>query len=152
MDVRDSIRAGAPGDLHVVRHLVQEASLPLAGIEDHFGPSYAVAEASGRIVAVAGVESYGEGPGRDGLLRSVVVDAAWRHLGIGDALVRNRIEWARRAQLRSLWLLVTDAAEFFARYGFVRSERADTPEGIRESAEFAGACPESATPMVLALR
>ncbi|HEX8244353.1 MAG TPA: GNAT family N-acetyltransferase, partial [Longimicrobium sp.] len=78
----DSIRPARPDDRDAVEALLRRVGLPPDGLDEQFGDAYAVAEAGGRIVAAAGVEVYGGA----GLLRSVVVDDAWRGRGLGAAL------------------------------------------------------------------
>ena len=66
--------------------------------------------------------------------------------------------WARK-HLFSSWgngittvvLLTTTAEDYFPRFGFERTDRSVVPEEVRESAEFRGACPASATVMQLVL-
>jgi L-amino acid N-acyltransferase YncA len=53
---------------------------------------------------------------------------------------------------RSVVLLTTTAATFFLRFGFRPVDRSAAPEAIRSSAELSGACPSSATMMLLDLR
>jgi len=141
------IRAATAADLSVVRRLLDEATLPLDGLDERFGDGYAVAEADGAIVGVEGIEVYGT----SGLLRSAAIAPAWRGRGVGDAITRDRIEWARRRGLTALYLLTTTASDYFPRFGFGRVERESAPAGIRSSREFAEACPDSAVCMYLSL-
>jgi amino-acid N-acetyltransferase len=126
--------------LEPIRHLLSVAALPLDGLEEQFPDAYAVALRGAELVGVAGVEQYGA----DGLLRSVAVIPAARGSGIGRALIHDRLEFARRRNLRSVWLLTTTAAELFETLGFSRLARSEVPAPLRESVEFAKACPESA--------
>jgi N-acetylglutamate synthase-like GNAT family acetyltransferase/SAM-dependent methyltransferase len=142
------IRPARAADFESVRALLRAAALPLEGLETQFGDGYAIAEAQGSLVAVAGVERYGN----DGLLRSAAVDPAWRGRGLGQALVRDRIAWARARGLDALYLLTTTAADFFRRSGFAPATRESAPEAIRASREFAQVCPSSAAFMQLPLR
>jgi amino-acid N-acetyltransferase len=141
------IRAANREDLDAVRGLIAEAALPQDGLEDQFGSGYAVAIESGRLVGVAGLERYAA----YGLLRSVVTAAERRGLGIGEALVRDRLGWAERAGLDSIYLLTTTAAGYFPKLGFAAVERATVPAEIRASREFSSVCPGSAVVMRLAL-
>jgi len=141
------IRAAQASDLTAVRALLLEADLPADGLEDQFGPRYAVAEAGGELAGAAGVEVYGG----DGLVRSVVVAPSHRGTGLGKALVADRLAWARRERLAALYLLTTTAPGFFAALGFVPVARAEAPEGIRGSREFASLCPGSSVMMRLVL-
>jgi amino-acid N-acetyltransferase len=140
-----TVRPAAPDDLGAVRSLLDAAHLPLDGLEEQFGEGYAVAVAGNEIVGAEGIEVYA----RSGLLRSAVVHPDWRGRGVGDALTRDRIAWARRAGLDRVYLLTTTAESYFPRFGFSRVERAEAPEEIRESREFASACPATAALMVL---
>jgi amino-acid N-acetyltransferase len=70
---------------------------------------------------------------------------------VGDALTRDRIEWARRRGLRSLYLLTTTAGDYFPRFGFALVGRDTAPDAVRKSREFADACPSTALFMSLPL-
>ena len=142
------IRAARSDDLGKVENALREADLPLDGLGDQFGESYAVAEADGVLIGVEGIEVHG----RDGLLRSAAVAPSWRGKGVGDALTRDRIEWARRRGLDSLYLLTTTAGSYFPRFGFASSDRERAPDAIRQSREFSEACPSTALFMRLALK
>ena len=137
------IREAEASDLGLVRALLVEAGLPADGLEDQFGPRYAVAEAGGALVGAAGVEVYGA----FGLLRSVVVAPSHRGTGLGRALVADRMAWAQRERLAAVFLLTTTAPDFFAALGFERAVREAAPEEIRRSREFAAVCPASSVLM-----
>ena len=141
------IRVAKADDLAEVRDLLTAAHLPLDGLEDQFADGYAIAEVDGKIIGVEGIETYGA----FGLLRSAVVDARWRGQGVGDALTRDRLLWARSRGLRDVYLLTTTAAEYFPRHGFLRVDRTSAPPAVQRSREFAEACPQSAVAMRLAL-
>jgi protein-tyrosine-phosphatase/N-acetylglutamate synthase-like GNAT family acetyltransferase len=136
--VRFGLRPAAAPDRDRIARLLEECCLPLDGLNDQFGPNYVV---SPNIDGVAGVEVHGS----DGLLRSLAVRPAQRGKGLGQALVRDRIEWAQAAGLNDLYLLTTTAAKFFPRLGFVAAARDEVPSPIRGSREFASTCPSSAT-------
>ena len=137
------IRSATSDDLPVVSRLLEEAHLPLDGLEEQWGPGYAVAEDAGNVVGAAGIERYG----RFGLLRSVVTAPQARGRGIADTLVRNRLAWAGTEGLEGVYLLTTTAAEYFPRLGFEPVERNSLPIEIRDSREFTSACPSSAVAM-----
>lgn len=141
------VREASAADLQAAEDLLLASDLPLDGLRDQFGPGYAIAECGGEVVGVEGIEVHG----RDGLLRSAAVSGAWRGRGIGDALTRDRLAWARRQGLRAVYLLTTTAGDWFPRFGFQRTDRSGAPEGIRRSREFAEACPASALFMKLTL-
>ena len=142
-----TIRAAREDDIGRVESALRDSDLPLDGLRDQFGDSYAVAEADGELIGVEGIEVHGN----DGLLRSAAVVAQWRGKGVGDALTRDRIDWARRRGLDSLFLLTTTAGDYFPRFGFMRVDRASAPDAVRRSREFAEACPDTALFMALPL-
>lgn len=141
------IRSPRPVDLSEVIGLVTAAALSPEGIADWFVEGYIAAERGERIVGCAGLETYGS----HGLLRSVAVSPDCRGLGIGRALVVDRLEWARARGLSAVYLLTESAAAYFRRFGFDRISRAEVPPEIRASHEFAVMCPETADVMELRL-
>lgn len=141
------IRPARADDLAAVKALLLRSDLPLDGLEEQFGENYAVAECGGEIIGVEGIERHGS----DGLLRSAAIAPEWRGRGVGQALTRERIEWARGSQLAALYLLTTTAGKYFPKFGFAPAARETAPEGIRRSREFAEACPASAAFMRLTL-
>jgi amino-acid N-acetyltransferase len=144
MTVHDiSIRSAQAHDLAIVQRLLSAAHLPTDGLEEQFGEAYAIAECDGQAIGAEGIEIYGEA----GLLRSAVVDPAWRGKGVGDALTQDRLRWATERGLREVWLLTTTAADYFPRFGFERAARDTAPEAMQRSREFAEACPASAVAM-----
>jgi amino-acid N-acetyltransferase len=143
-----TIRAAGPQDSSAVEEMLRGAELPLDGLRDQFGDSYALAETDTGLIGVVGIEQYGD----YGLLRSAVVLPEWRGKGVGEALTRDRIDWSRRRGLHALYLLTTTAAEYFPRFGFMAVDRGLAPNGIRSSREFSEACPSSAAFMMLVLR
>lgn len=137
------IRTAAPDDLPRIRELLTQAELPLEGVEEQFGPGYAVAVEDQRIIGAAGVERYG----RWGLLRSVVTDPEWRRQGVAETLTRNRLAWAETEGLEGVYLLTETAAAYFPRLGFAEVDREELPLEIRESREVTSLCPASAVAM-----
>ncbi len=137
------IRTAGTEDLGRIRELLTEAGLPLEGLDEQFGPGYAVAVEEQQVIGAAGVERYG----RWGLLRSVVTDPDWRRQGVAETLTRNRLAWAETEGLEGVYLLTETAAAYFPRLGFTQVDREELPLEIRESREFTSACPASAVAM-----
>lgn len=138
------IRPARGKDEQSVKGLLLDSNLPLEGVDEHFEESYCVAESQDRIIGVAGIEVYGS----HGLLRSCAVDSEWRKRSIGEALVKNRLSWARANELSDVYLITTDADHYFKRFGFRAVNRSSVPDEIKESSEFSTICPETATVMV----
>jgi N-acetylglutamate synthase-like GNAT family acetyltransferase len=140
------LRRARPEDRDAVHRLLTAAALPLDGVDEHFDRFF-VAMTAGGVVGAVGVEQHGS----YGLLRSAVVDRESQGRGIGALLTLRVLDDARPRGLRAVYLLTTTAADYFKRFGFRPIPRADVPRELWESAELKGACPESATVMVVEL-
>jgi amino-acid N-acetyltransferase len=123
-----------------VLDLLRRADLPVADLEAGNSPDFIVALDGGRVVGAVGVEDHGT----DALLRSLVVEPAWRGHGIGDTLVQAAEESARDRGVKALWLLTTDASEYFTQRGYVAQNRAGAPSGLQGCTQFKLLCPSSA--------
>ncbi|MEP7289467.1 MAG: arsenic resistance N-acetyltransferase ArsN2 [Chloroflexota bacterium] len=129
-----------------IAQLLQESDLPLDGAEDHIG-DFVLAYQDHTLIGCAALERYGD----SALLRSVATHQAFRGKGFGQALVRQLIDSARHAEIHTIVLLTTTADNFFPRFGFEVIPRMEAPDGVKDSAEFQGACPDSAITMHLKL-
>jgi N-acetylglutamate synthase-like GNAT family acetyltransferase len=138
-------RRARRADLAFARELLQSAGLPLAGVEEHFDGFWTVHAADDGVAGVAGSERYGA----SWLLRSLAVDPSFRGQGVGSALLGAVLAEARERGARAIFLLTTDAADFFAAHGFSTIPRAAVPGALQASEELRGACPDSATVMRL---
>src|SRR5262249_6330669 len=79
-----------------------------------------------------------------GLLRSLVVDERFRSRGVGQALVASLNSLIRAAGISSLFLLTTNAADYFTHLGFERIPREQLPPSLNASEDLRAACPASA--------
>lgn len=140
------MRAATPDDLKAVLGLLEANALPTAGVVEHLD-AFIIEADTETIIGCVGLEVHG----RAGLLRSVAVAADQRSRGLGSSLTRAILEMARTRHLSSLSLLTTTAEGYFGRFGFERVERENLPASLRASAEFQGACPDSAIAMTLSL-
>lgn len=143
-----AIRPASVQEWPAIERLLTANRLPTAGARQH-APLFLVAiDPHGELVGSIGIERY-EGIG---LLRSVAVDGQSRGRGLGARLVDAALNAARNAGIETLYLLTTDAAEYFGRFGFQAIPRTALAPQISVSEELRGACPASATAMVLALK
>jgi amino-acid N-acetyltransferase len=137
------LRPATQEDLSAILALLKESSLPTAGLGDQALTDFIVAERGGRLVGVVGLEIYRE----SALLRSAAVEPSWRGTGIGRALVERALDLSRKRGIRDVFLLTTTAEDYFPRFGFCCVTRDSVPAAVRGSAEFQGACPDSAVVM-----
>ena len=140
------VRRARPDDLAAVQRLLTDAALPIDGVEQHFG-GFLVAVTAPGVVGAIGVESYGP----FGLLRSAVVERDSQGRGIGALLTLRVLNDARARGLSAVYLLTTTAADYFTRFGFRRIARGDVAKELWQSAELQGACPETASVLMLPL-
>jgi len=144
--VLPTIRFASGNDEAGVASLLTSSNLPLDGVREAL-QCFVVAEAEGAIVGVAGIEACGA-QGKHALLRSVAVTPEWRSKGLGRTLVNRAIAVAEERGAKALYLLTTTADTYFPSFGFARTSRDAVPDDVRATAEFQGACPDSATVMV----
>ena len=141
-----TFQAARENDWTQIAQLLRDSDLPLDGAEIHIG-EFLLAYDEQTLVGCAALEHYGN----SGLLRSVATDKRFRGLGIGQALVRRVLDIARSERIETVVLLTTTADKFFPRFGFNVIRREEVPEAMKASAEFQGACPDSAITMRLSL-
>lgn len=137
------LRPATARDLPTIAALLTDAGLPTVGL-DGFLDGVVVAERGGEIVGVGGLEA----AGADVLLRSLVTAPPERGRGTGQAILARLVAEARTRGARTIWLLTETAQEFFPRLGFRRVARELAPAPLQALAEFAHACPASATALV----
>jgi N-acetylglutamate synthase-like GNAT family acetyltransferase len=133
-------------DLVTIKKMLDAASLPVAGVDEHVA-TFLVARESGQLVGAIGLELYGE----TALLRSAVVVPERRNSGIGSMLCDGLIRQARDRGVRKLVLLTNTAKDYFARKGFRTIDRAEVQGPVTTSVEFTDACPSHAYCMELDL-
>lgn len=136
------IRKARKTDLPAVEKLLSLSNLPVDGVRDHFA-DFIVAEDTDGIEGAVGLEKYDS----IALLRSAVVAPEHRGNGVGRRLVEQVLERAEEDGIDELYLLTTTAEKYFPRFGFKETTRAAVPEELKASAEFRGACPETAVVM-----
>lgn len=129
-------------ELLAMRSLLRDSGLP-DDVGDHRETLLAVARDGDRVIGGVAVEVHGG----VGLLRSLVVEPAFRSSGLGTGLVAAAESAAGVHDLDGLFLLTETAEAFFERLGYARIERTDVPEPVRASSEFASLCPDTAVAM-----
>ena len=136
------IRKAINRDLDAVEGLLSASVLPLDGVKENLS-GFIVAEQSGRVIGAVGLEKFGS----IALLRSAVVSNEHRGSGVGRRLVEHILERAEKNGIEELYLLTTTAEDYFPRFGFTRTTRSAVPPAVKASAEFQGACPDTALVM-----
>ena len=141
-----SIRDATAADVQPITTLLRDADLVLDDVSEHVH-SFIVAEHDGELTGAMGLELRGG----DALLRSAVVVPAARGAGVGRELFERMQSVAREHGVGTLYLLTTTARSYWTHLGFTPIAREEVPAAVRESVEFRGACPASATAMSFVL-
>lgn len=138
---RQPLRIEAVTALEEIVALLGECHLPTADVELSPSLQFFGARFGGTLAAVVGIELNVP----FGLLRSLAVRPALRQRGYARALVAHAESFAATQGVETLFLLTTTAERYFLDLGYTPASRDDAPESIRNSAQFAGLCPTSAS-------
>ena len=96
-----------------------------------------------KIIGTAGLEIFED----CALLRSVSVIKEEQGKGYGK-LINGEIEkYVKESGINCLYLLTTTAKDFFDKQGYCVIKREESPEALRQTAEFTSLCPASAVVM-----
>lgn len=119
---------------------LSNAHLPATDIAESGRRFWRATDEDGTTIGYGGFE----GAGADLLLRSVVVLPSKRGAGLGRVLIGSLLREAARLGVQRVWLLTTDAADFFLPLGFRDVERSAAPAVVTGSLQFTGLCPAGA--------
>lgn len=138
-----TLRMLAPWEYARAAGILKEAKLMADDLSDARVAMFGLYDGD-TMYALGGFERYG----KDALLRSMVVPPNLRNRGLGARLLTGleALLWANGVE--NIWLLTMTAAHFFKRNGYRSVERARAPESIRNTGQFSGLCPASATLML----
>jgi len=128
-------------DLNIVRQLLRSAGLPIEDINHNPLARFYLIEVDGGTAGMAGVELHAT----NALLRSLMVRPEYCDRGLAAQLVSHIQQVAARQGATALYLLSTDAVEYFKRLGFLAITRDAAPDSIRRTDEFSHLCPDHAT-------
>ena len=141
------IRPASVADIEAAAKLLGAAQLPVADLSQRSPEDFLVARVGDTFAGFIGMEQYGE----KGLLRSLVVDPAFRGAGLGRVLVAALESHANSRGVNELWLLTIDADAWFAKLDYEVHQRHDAPESIQNTDEFSELCPGDAVLMSKAI-
>lgn len=133
------IRRATPKDVPAIEALLARCDLPVAGVRDAATTLW-VGDIEGPIIGAVGYEARGE----VALLRSLALDPAQRGHGLGMRLLQHVIAEARKAGFKQAAGLTTTIPDLLKRLGFTEGPQSSAPKPLLHSAEFRGACPDTA--------
>jgi len=136
-------RLARADEYRTIRALLASQGLPSEDVVQSDASRFYLAEYGAMPIGCAGLECYGA----DALLRSVAVDPSYRGHGLGRQLVGTAERDAAALGVKRLFLLTTNAAEYFQRFGYLPCDRGTVPIALQSSSQFSQVCPASAVCM-----
>ena len=138
-----NIQKAGEKDFETVCKLLLQENLPIADLNPLL-ENFFIAVEDNKITGVIGMDRYG----KDGLLRSAIVQKEYRNTGIAAALVARLFDEAAKQGVSTLYLITDTAAAYFEKKGFNKITKAEVAPAVLESKEFNGLCPASSIIMV----
>ncbi len=119
--VRPMVQTDIPSVLSIMRPFFESGKL-LPRTEQMLSDElrdYIVYELDGGVHACAALHFYDDGQAE---IAAVAVDENFAHMGIGPKMMEELITQAEHAQATSIFIMTTQAADWFERLGFVEDE------------------------------
>jgi amino-acid N-acetyltransferase len=135
-----TIELAETNDFQEINQLLISNNLPVIELNCVNSSYFKAINEQDRIVGAIGIEIYG----RYGLLRSLVVEPECRNQGIANHLVEKLNDHAKSINIDTLFLLTTTADKYFEKKEFLRIDRDEVPDEVKQSSEFKSICPVSA--------
>lgn len=139
-------REARESDFQRIRKLLESCGLPSLDVDGRKQKMF-IAESDGRLVAVGGIEKYGD----VALVRSIAVAPEYRKNGMASNIYHLIEEYAHDSEVVALYLMTESAGGFFQKHGFKEQERKRVPGLIKQTDQYSRLCPSSATVMFKAL-
>ncbi|HYG37908.1 MAG TPA: arsenic resistance N-acetyltransferase ArsN2 [Cytophagales bacterium] len=131
-------------DLTALKILLSSVNLPTSDLPSPLN-NFLVIKEEKKVMGSIGIEVLG----KYALLRSLAVDLNHRSLGLGQKLYKSAIKLAKNAGIEEIFLITNTADQYFEKRGFAEIERESAPQEIKNTAQFTGVCPSTATVMRL---
>ena len=122
-------------------NLLLQHGLPVSDIDDD-KLLYLLMDGE-KTIGTAGLEIFDD----CALLRSVSVIKEEQGKGFGKVINEQIENYVRESGITCLYLLTTTAKDFFDKQGYCVIKREESPESIKQTAEFNSLCPSSAVVM-----
>jgi len=122
-------------------NLLQQHGLPVSDIDDD-KLLYLLVDGD-KIIGTAGLEIFED----CALLRSVSVIKEAQGKGYGKVINEQIEKYTKESGINCLYLLTTTAKDFFDKQGYCVIKREESPETVKQTAEFTSLCPASAVVM-----
>ena len=128
--IRPMLQSDIPSVLAVMRPFVDSGKLLERTEADLFArlSDFVVYELDGGVHACAALHLYEDGQAE---IAAVAVDDAFAHMGIGPKLIDQLIKNAREKKVSSIFIMTTQAADWFEKLGFVPDSVDSLPQERR---------------------
>ena len=128
--IRPMIQTDIPSVLSVMRPFIQSGKLLPRTQEDLALAleDYIVYELDGGVHACASLHLYDDGQAE---IAAVAVDDAYSHMGIGPKMIEKLITQARTKNARSIFIMTTQAIDWFEKLGFTEDSIESIPASRR---------------------
>ncbi|MBR1638035.1 MAG: amino-acid N-acetyltransferase [Treponema sp.] len=128
--IRPMLQSDIPSVLAVMRPFVESGKLLERTEADLFArlSDFVVYELDGGVHACAALHLYEDGQAE---IAAVAVDDAFAHMGIGPKLIDQLIKNAREKKVSSIFIMTTQAADWFEKLGFVPDSVDSLPQERR---------------------
>ena len=128
--IRKMEQTDIPSVISIMRPFIDSGKL-LPRTEEQVAASledYIVYELDGGVHACAAIHFYTDGQAE---IAAVAVDENYSHMGIGPKLIDNLISQADAGDAESVFIMTTQAADWFEQLGFVEDDISTIPEERR---------------------
>ncbi len=136
------IKSAKQEDLESIIKLLSDNNLPMIDIKQDNIQLF-IGLLNNKIISSIGLENYKS----IGLLRSLAVKDSFKGQQIGAKLVWQMIDFCKIEKVSKLYLLTTTAEKYFDKFGFIKIDRLEVPDIIKQTREFKDICPVSAVVM-----
>ncbi len=130
-NIRTMNQADVPEVLQLMKPFIAKGTLierTTADLEEHL-EDYAVYEVDGTVHGCAALHLF---PGNQAEIAGIAVDELYASMGIGKKIVSYLMEKAIKLKLKQVFVLTTQAMDWFSAFGFKKGTVADLPKGKRE--------------------
>lgn len=134
-------------DLPGILRLLETCKLPVQGVAENL-KNFIVLKEGGRILGCVGLEIYDSVC----LLRSLAVSEDVKRKGYGFLLVDKILHSVKKKNIKKIYLLTTDAVNYFKRFDFRIINRHEAYPKIQRTLQFTSLCCQAATCLVKTIK
>lgn len=116
--IRDMVQTDIPSVLAIMKPFIESGKLLNRSEQDLAATisDYVVYEFDGGVHACSALHKYSDGQAE---IAAVAVDENFAHIGIGPKMIAYHIEKAKQENVKSIFIMTTQSADWFEKLGFV---------------------------------